>query len=102
MRLTIEIEDKLAENIKAFCKMNNMTYSAYLSGIIEERFNLDRFGDLNKKLKKAIDTSKTEQKVEMVEVKAKPVENSTEEKTAETVTEPQPQKKTVKRALKVN
>lgn len=52
MRITIEVEDKLGENIKRFCKLNNLTYTEYLSRIIEEKFNIDRFGDLNEKVSK--------------------------------------------------
>ena len=52
MRITIEVDDKLGENIKRFCKLNDMTYTEYLSKIIEEKFNVDRFGDLNEKVKK--------------------------------------------------
>ena len=57
MRITIELNDKLGEDIKKFCKLNNMTYTEYLSKMIEKQFNLDRFGDLNLKFKK-----KSEQK----------------------------------------
>lgn len=52
MRITIEVDDKLGDNIKRFCKLNNMTYTEYLSKIIEEKFNIDRFGDLNEKINK--------------------------------------------------
>ena len=52
MRITIEVDDKLVDNIKRFCKLNNMTYTEYLSKIIEEKFNIDRFGDLNEKINK--------------------------------------------------
>lgn len=54
MRLTIEVDDKLGEKIKSFCKLNGLTYSQYLSDIIEKQFNVDRFGDLNDKIKKKI------------------------------------------------
>ena len=52
MRITIELDDKLCENIKQFCRLNSMTYTEYLSKIIEEKFNVDRFGDLNEKIRK--------------------------------------------------
>ena len=71
MRLTIEIDDKLGEKIKQFCKLNNITYSKYLVGIIEEKFNCDRFGDLNEKLKKK---RPQEEKPKLVKVEETPVE----------------------------
>lgn len=64
MRITIELDDKLCENIKKFCKLNNMTYTEYLSKIIEEKFNVDRFGDLNEKVKKKQSPLKPIQHVE--------------------------------------
>ena len=71
MRITIELNDKLGEDIKKFCKLNNMTYTEHFASqfvnkyIIDrikyqqakKQFNLDRFGDLNLKIKK-----KSEQK----------------------------------------
>lgn len=74
MRLTIEIDDKLGEKIKQFCKLNNITYSKYLVGIIEEKFNCDRFGDLNEKLKKK---KPQEEKPKLVRVEEAPVEVDT-------------------------
>ena len=71
MRLTIEIDDKLGEKIKQFCKLNNITYSKYLVGIIEEKFNCDRFGDLNEKIKKK---RPHEDKPKLVKVEETPVE----------------------------
>lgn len=52
MKITIVLNDRLGEDIKKFCKLNNMTYTSYLSEMIEKQFNLDRFGDLNLKIKK--------------------------------------------------
>ena len=51
MKLTIEINDRTGEAIKQFCKLNNMTYTAYLSNLIEKQFAIDRYGDMNEKLK---------------------------------------------------
>lgn len=52
MRITIELEDKLGERIKQFCKLNKLTYTEYLSKMIEKQFALDMFGDLNDKIQK--------------------------------------------------
>ena len=51
MRLTINIEDRLGEDIKSFCKANNVTMTDYLSKIIEKQFSIDRFGDMNEMIK---------------------------------------------------
>lgn len=93
MRITLELDDKLGEDIKSFCKLNNMKYTKYLTEIIESRFNIDRFGDLNEKIKPK---KVKPQEVEMREVKSeieevKPVENTVKEET-----QPSPKTKPLK------
>lgn len=56
MKFYIEIDDRTGECIKRFCKLNNMTYNAYLGGIIEKQFVIDMYGDINDKL----DSKKTQ------------------------------------------
>lgn len=102
MRITIEVDDKLGENIKRFCKLNDMTYTEYLSKIIEEKFNVDRFGDLNEKVKKKQPVS---QPVEHIEEEVKPEkevspETYTEEKKVPELNKTEEPKKT-KRQLKI-
>lgn len=57
MRLTINIEDRLGEDIKSFCKANNFTITDYLSKLIEKQFNIDRFGDMNEMFRKNVGTA---------------------------------------------
>ena len=66
MRITIDIDDKLGENIKQFCRLNKMTYTNYLSSLIEKQFNIDRFGDLNLKLRKTTEVKPVEVKEEKI------------------------------------
>lgn len=47
MRYGVEIEDSLLEDIKQFCKLNNLKLNIYLSSVIRERFWLDKYGDMN-------------------------------------------------------
>ena len=49
MRYGVEIDDSLLSEIKAFCKLNSLKLNKYLSGIIAERFYVDKYGDLNEK-----------------------------------------------------
>lgn len=101
MRITIEVDDKLGENIKRFCKLNNMTYTEYLSKIIEEKFNVDRFGDLNEKVKKKQPVLKPVEHIEEEVKQEKEVspETYTEEKKAPELNKTEEPKKT-KRQLK--
>ena len=101
MRITIEVDDKFGENIKRFCKLNNMTYTEYLSKIIEEKFNVDRFGDLNEKVKKKQPVLKPVEHIEEEVKREKEVslETYTEEKKVPELNKTEEPKKT-KRQLK--
>ena len=83
MKITIDIDDRLCEDIKAFCKLNNMTYTKYLSQIITERFNIDRFGDLNEKIKP---------RKEKIVIETSPVACITEKQVVELVTKTEKEK----------
>lgn len=47
MRFTITIEDRLGQDIKSFCKANGLSITEYVLPIIENQFNIDRYGDMN-------------------------------------------------------
>ncbi len=83
MRITIDLDDKLCERIKGFCKLNKMTYTEYLSKIIEKQFNLDMFGDLNDKIKK-----KQEPILKRVELDASQETCNNEKQVEELVSQP--------------
>ncbi len=88
MRLTIEVDDKLGEKIKQFCKLNNITYSKYLAGIIEEKFNCDRFGDLNEKFAKKV----VRDKPKLVEVEEEQIVQTVRDTKTEITEEPKVEK----------
>lgn len=93
MTVEIEIIDRVYYNIEDFCEVNGLDVREYMSNAITERYNLDKYGDLNEKLAKKeekkpstrrtkkeepIDDVKpvkitTEQKIEEVEIK-KPID----------------------------
>lgn len=50
MKLTLKTDKRLIEDIRLFCKMNEMNFDEYVTSIIRKQFNLDRYGDLNEKL----------------------------------------------------
>ena len=52
-RISIELPERTVENLREFCKLNNTKVNTYLRDIIEKQLNIDRFGDLNQKIKKA-------------------------------------------------
>lgn len=54
MKWTITIDKRIVEDIKKFCELNNIKTNDYVCEIIERQFNLDRYGDLNDKIKKPI------------------------------------------------
>lgn len=45
--IRFKMEDKLCEELKEFCKVNHMTISSYVLNAVTERFNIDRYGDMN-------------------------------------------------------
>ena len=52
MKTEIEIIDRIYYNIEAFCEANGKDLSEYMADAVVERYNLDRYGDLNEKLVK--------------------------------------------------
>ena len=52
MTVEIEIIDRVYHNIEDFCNVNGLDIKEYMSDAITEKYNLDRYGDLNEKLTK--------------------------------------------------
>lgn len=52
MKTEIEIIDRIYYNIEAFCKANGKDLAEYMADAVVERYNLDRYGDLNEKITK--------------------------------------------------
>ena len=52
MTVEIEIIDRVYHNIEDFCNVNGLNIKEYMSDAITEKYNLDRYGDLNEKLTK--------------------------------------------------
>lgn len=63
MIVEIDIIDRIYHNIQEFCEINGFNIIEYMSDAIVERYNLDKYGDLNEKLvKKAnIESTKTDE-----------------------------------------
>lgn len=85
MTVEIEIIDRVYYNIEDFCKVNGFDIKEYMSNAITERYNLDKYGDLNEKLvkkeEKKPSTRRTKKEEPIVEVK--PVEVTAEQKIEE-------------------
>lgn len=52
MIVEIDIIDRIYHNIQEFCEINGFNIIEYMSDAIVERYNLDKYGDLNEKLVK--------------------------------------------------
>ena len=87
MKTEIEIIDRIYYNIEAFCKTNGKDLSEYMADAVVERYNLDRYGDLNEKMvkketpKKAT-TRKTVKKPE-IEIEIPKVEEKVQQSVVE-------------------
>lgn len=50
----MEIDKKLYEDIKAYCKLNNLKISDFVNAILRKAFNIEKYGDVppifNKKI----------------------------------------------------
>lgn len=101
MKIEIDIIDRIYYNIEDFCAANGTDVATYMADAVVERYNLDKYGDLNEKIKpktpeketkprktvsKAPTVQKAEEKVEpVVETpreekpeEVKPIENISE------------------------
>jgi len=64
MRFTITIEDRLGQDIKSFCKANGLSITEYVLPIIENQFNIDRYGDMNEMIASKVDAENKVAKIE--------------------------------------
>ena len=110
--ITITISDRDAKALKAFIKANSLDISSYIWDAVSEKFNKDRYGDMNDMVKKPVKKRtaarktkpKEEAPAEEPKEQPKPVEPPVAE--VEPVTEPEatpqePKKKTTRRVLKI-
>ena len=59
MTVEIEIIDRVFYGIEDFCSVNGLDVKEYMSDAIMEKYNLDKYGDLNEKLVKKVDIEST-------------------------------------------
>ena len=59
MTVEIEIIDRVFYGIEDFCSVNGLDVKEYMSDAIMEKYNLDKYGDLNEKLVKKVDIGST-------------------------------------------
>ena len=63
MTVEIEIIDRVFYGLEDFCSANGLDVKEYMSDAIMEKYNLDKYGDLNEKLAKKmnIESIKTDE-----------------------------------------
>ena len=54
MTVEIEIIDRVFYGLEDFCSANGLDVKEYMSDAIMEKYNLDKYGDLNEKLTKKV------------------------------------------------
>lgn len=59
MTVEIEIIDRVFYGLEDFCYANGLDVKEYMSDAIMEKYNLDKYGDLNEKLVKKVDIEST-------------------------------------------
>ena len=59
---TLKINDRLFYDIQEYCNKNDLDMMEYLVELIEERHMINKYGDLNEIIPKAIEESKVEVK----------------------------------------
>lgn len=57
MEITLNISNRIYQDIQLFCNANNLDVNEYLIELINEKHALNKFGDLNEKLPKVIEES---------------------------------------------
>ena len=105
--MTIEIEDRLYNDFRMWAQANNMTETdmqKYIVKAFRDKFNLDKYGDLNDKLvpkpteeEKPKRKTTTKQKTESTPQPEPPVvelKENTDQQPSETPTEEKPKRKT--------
>lgn len=72
MTVEIDIIDRVYYGIVDFCEVNEFDVKEYMSDAVMEKYNIDKYGDLNEKLVKKVEKKPTvrkpkkEQKVEII------------------------------------
>ena len=59
MTVEIEIIDRVFYGLEDFCSANGLDVKEYMSDAIMEKYNLDKYGDLNEKLAKNVNIEST-------------------------------------------
>lgn len=59
MTVEIEIIDRVFYGLEDFCSANGLDVKEYMSDAIMEKYNLDKYGDLNEKLTKKVNIEST-------------------------------------------
>lgn len=60
--ITLNVIDRVYNDIKEYCRINSLDLSEYLSELIESQHMINKYGDLNEIIPKAIEESKVEVK----------------------------------------
>ena len=58
MLIEVEIIDRIYHNIEDFCEANGFDVNEYVLNAIVERYNIDKYGDLNEKLVSKVEEKK--------------------------------------------
>ena len=70
---TVNIEDKLYESIKDYCKLNKLTIGTFINDLLKKNFMVEKYDDAPPFFKKKVDEKKIE-KIVVEEVKEEPIE----------------------------
>lgn len=62
MEITIEIPNRTYNDIESYCSINQIDIQEYIIGIIEEKHSINKYGDLNDMMPKAIEEKTVEVK----------------------------------------
>lgn len=91
MKIELDFNDRQYNDIELYCKSNKLDIQAYLIDIITEKHSINKFGDLNDIIPKAIEESTVS-----VKKRGRPRKN-TEEKKEENTTVETPIKEDIKK-----
>lgn len=80
MLLELEINDRQYNDISSFCEANNLQVQDYIMSLITEKHSLNKFGDLNNLIPKAIDESTV-----VVKKRGRPKKNSVSTETTQDI-----------------
>ena len=76
MTVEVELINRIYTNLCEFCDANGLDVQEYMSNAITERYNLDKYGDLNEKLAKKEEKKPTTKRTKKNQSEA---ESATEE-----------------------